>query len=79
MKMLDADIYPLMTNSGERVKDIVQFVKYEPYVSFDRRISFSHLSKEVLAEVPRQFMDYMKSKKILPKNKIVPNYSYTEE
>ena len=51
------------------VRDIVQFV---PFRNFLRRgtnsqISRLHLAKEVLAEIPDQFLGFMKSNKIVPK------------
>jgi len=74
METLDADTIPLKDERGNRVRDIVQFVPFHPYQNFDIRVGFSRLAKEVLAEIPQQFMGYMESKKILPRHKTIPHY-----
>lgn len=60
MEILDGDDAPHSNSSKWR--DIVQFV---PFRNF-KDSHISRLAKETLAEVPKQFLDYMKSKEITP-------------
>ena len=54
MKILDADINPLKNSKGEKAcRDLVQFV---PFLKFERYPE--KLSDEVLAEIPRQLIEY---------------------
>ena len=54
MKVLDADINPLINSKGEKAcRDIVQFV---PFLKYERNPE--KLSAEVLAEIPRQLIEY---------------------
>ena len=64
MDVLDADDVPLVDSSGRKMsRDIVQFV---PFLNILRKsngdvmAARTELAREVLAEVPRQFLDYMK-------------------
>ena len=70
MEELDGDTVRL-TDSNGRVaqRDIVQFVPFRNFTSkgLDSQMSRLHLAREVLAEVPDQFISYMKANRILPK------------
>jgi hypothetical protein len=62
MEQLDADEKPLINSRGERMmRDIVQFVPF-------RNFGYSPiaLTKEVLAEVPREITNYFRIKGIVP-------------
>ena len=62
MEQLDADVKPLVDSRGERMlRDIVQFVPF-------RNFGYSPiaLTKEVLAEVPREITNYFRIKGIVP-------------
>ncbi len=50
-------------------RDIVQFVPFTNFLShgINSQISRLHLAKEVLAEIPDQFLGYMKANRIVPK------------
>jgi hypothetical protein len=62
MRQLDADDEPLCNSKGERLKrDLVQFVPFNQF-SGDKE----KLAEEVLAEVPRQFLEYMAHEGINP-------------
>ena len=66
MEQLDADDKPLVNSRGERMmRDIVQFVPF-------RNFGYSPiaLTKEVLAEVPREITNYFRIKGILPNEAI---------
>lgn len=48
-------------------RDIVQFVPFSKYTS-NSSLSARHLlAREVLAEIPAQFVSYMKSRNVVPK------------
>jgi len=70
MDELDGDTVRLTAPDGKMAaRDIVQFV---PFRNFLKGGSNSHsaglyLAKEVLAEVPEQFVGYMKANGIVPK------------
>jgi len=65
MKKLDADEEPLCNSRGVKMKrDLVQFVPFNDFKG-DRE----KLAEEVLAEVPTQFLEYMKSQSKLPEAK----------
>ena len=54
MERLDADINPLINSKGEKAcRDLVQFV---PFLKYERNPE--KLSDEVLAEIPRQLIEY---------------------
>jgi hypothetical protein len=66
MEQLDADDKPLVNSRGERMlRDIVQFVPF-------RNFGYSPiaLTKEVLAEVPREITNYFRIKGIVPNEAI---------
>lgn len=63
MEVLDGDDVPLKNSTGQVTsRDIVQFVPFSQFA----KASPQELAAEVLAEVPRQVVDYCKSRKILP-------------
>mmetsp|Transcript_7303 Transcript_7303/g.10878 ORF Transcript_7303/g.10878 Transcript_7303/m.10878 type:complete len:600 (-) Transcript_7303:107-1906(-) len=70
MNILDGDEKGLVDRNGKKwARDIVQFVPLNKFKNADTRL----LAKEVLAEVPRQVVDYMTMKGILPGDKsLVP-------
>jgi hypothetical protein len=54
MERLDADINPLINSKGEEAcRDLVQFV---PFLKFEKNPE--KLSDEVLAEIPKQLVEY---------------------
>ena len=63
MNELDSDEKMLRVDSQVATRDIVQFVPFEKYQGVDAANS---LAEEVLAEVPRQLVEYMQSKGISP-------------
>lgn len=69
MEDLDADKGGLKMNGVKAARDIVQFVPFNNYHNLDPSVANLHLAKDVLAEVPKQFMDYMKLNGIKPKRR----------
>ncbi|XP_050440402.1 copine-8-like [Adelges cooleyi] len=70
MEELDSDKSGLKTANGVRAaRDIVQFVPFNQYLSNDPNTANLLLAKDVLAEVPKQFMEYMKVSGIIPKKR----------
>lgn len=68
MELLDADSIPLQSGGVQAQRDIVQFVPFNKFLSQgDPRTARLRLAKEVLAEVPRQVVGYMKANRIVPK------------
>lgn len=70
MEELDSDNCVLTAPSGRTAqRDIVQFVPFNQFLSagFNRDVARLHLAREVLREIPDQFMGFMKSKNINPK------------
>ncbi|KAL9649914.1 hypothetical protein ABK040_011387 [Willaertia magna] len=63
MDVLDADDNPLVSRGVKMSRDIVQFVPFNNY----KNAHPSLLAKEVLAEVPTQFLSYMQQHNIKPK------------
>jgi hypothetical protein len=62
MKVLDADENPLVNDMGVKAKrDIVQFVPFLKYVSNPEK-----LAEEVLAEIPKQLIEYYELNNIDP-------------
>ena len=54
MNVLDADEHPLISNGGVRAsRDLVQFVPFSKFESSPER-----LAQEVLAEIPKQILEY---------------------
>jgi len=70
MEELDADKGGLTINGVRAARDIVQFVAFNSYNNLDPNVANLHLAKDVLAEVPKQFMDYMKLNGIVPKKRV---------
>ena len=62
MVELDGDDGVLQVNDERATRDIVQFVCMN---EFDGK-NVAHLAKETLAEVPKQFLDYMQANRIRP-------------
>lgn len=69
MEELDADKKGLKSNGIYAARDIVQFVAFNNYQNLDPNIAHLQLAKDVLSEVPKQFMDYMKLNGIVPKRR----------
>ena len=68
MEILDADTQPLEADGDHALRDIVQFVPFNKYLSQgDPRTARLRLAKEVLAEVPKQLISYMRSRNFSPK------------
>ena len=62
MNVLDADDNPLVDSRGTRaVRDLVQFVPFLKYESNPEK-----LAQEVLAEIPRQIIEYYQQNKLDP-------------
>merc|ERR1719412_32674 len=71
MEELDGDTVRLTNPMGKAAcRDIVQFVPYRNFLGLGRGgndMAGLQLAKEVLAEIPEQFVGYMKANKIVPK------------
>ena len=70
MEELDGDTVRLTSPDGKvAARDIVQFVPFNNFskVGLNSHLSRLHLAREVLAEVPGQFVSFMKSRRIQPK------------
>ena len=62
MEILDGDEVPLKSRSGKiRTRDIVQFVPFSKFKNDAKK-----LSMEVLAEIPRQMIEYFQFKNLSP-------------
>ena len=62
MVVLDGDEEPLVNTKGEkRARDLVQFVPFSKYENDEKK-----LAMEVLAEIPRQLVEYYRFKKLNP-------------
>ena len=62
MKILDGDEVPLVSSSGhKRMRDLVQFVPFSKYHNGEKK-----LASEVLAEIPKQIVEYYKFKNLKP-------------
>ena len=72
MEELDGDTVRVTSSDGRVAsRDIVQFVPYRNFLGLGRggsNMVGSQLAKEVLAEIPEQFVGYMKANKIIPKS-----------
>lgn len=67
MEELDADTVPLEVKGVHASRDITQFVSFKDFQSYDNlAVGKANLAREVLAEIPNQFVGYMKSKNINP-------------
>ena len=62
MEILDGDEIPLVSSTGKkRMRDLVQFVPFSKYENDAKK-----LSMEVLAEIPRQILEFYQFKKLDP-------------
>ena len=68
MEELDGDSKKLSVNGRVATRDIVQFVEMARFLGPGNMWSKEMLAKEVLAEIPDQFVGWMKKHNILPKN-----------
>nr|CAD7568617.1 unnamed protein product [Timema californicum] len=68
METLDADTIALKSGRKRAARDIVQFVPFNKYMggNQDPRTARLRLAKEVLAEIPTQFISFMKANNIQP-------------
>jgi len=63
MEVLDADDKRLISSSGtQAARDIVQFVPMNKFAHTSPEV----IAREVLYEIPRQFLDYMQANSISP-------------
>lgn len=68
MEALDADTVPLESGGVRAQRDIVQFVPFNKFLSIgDPRTARNRLAREVLAEIPKQFLSYMQVNNIAAK------------
>ena len=70
MEELDGDAVRLTAPDGRVApRDIVQFVPFRDFLrrGLDTQMARLHLAREVLAEVPEQFVSYMKANRIVPR------------
>lgn len=70
MDELDGDSVRLTAPDGRMAaRDIVQFVPFRNFLrqGTSSQLSRLHLAKEVLAEIPDQFLGFMKANRIVPK------------
>lgn len=68
MDVLDGDEVRVSHNGVYAERDIVQFVPFNDFLNRgDMALSQAALAKEVLAEIPDQFLSYMKKRNIKPK------------
>lgn len=69
MKELITDPALLDVRDKHTVRNIIQFIEFKEFYSHDSPpTSKVKLAREVLAEIPDQFLSYMKSRKLIPKN-----------
>lgn len=71
MEILDGDDIRLSYNGRYAVRDIVQFVAFRDFHAGLRgdathAMTQARLAREVLAEIPQQFLSYMKMNRIIP-------------
>ena len=70
MDELDGDTIRLTDQLGRKAsRDIVQFVPFSNFYNpknSNNQSARAHLAKEVLAEIPDQFLGFMKSRNITP-------------
>lgn len=68
METLDADSVPLESDGVRAQRDIVQFVPFSKFSSAggDPHSHKLLLAKEVLAEIPKQLISYMRSRGFSP-------------
>jgi len=73
MEELDGDNQKLSAGGRVASRDIVQFVELRKFLGQRNTWSKELLAKEVLAEIPQQFVGWMKSRGIYPKNVPTPS------
>lgn len=67
METLDADTVALQSGGVRAQRDIVQFVPFNKFLAMgDTEIAGNRLAREVLAEIPKQFLSYMQLNNIVP-------------
>ena len=69
MEELDSDNKMLTSPSGKKAtRDIVQFVPFNQFLTsgLNPSVARLHLAREVLREIPDQFIGFMKSRNITP-------------
>ncbi|XP_034528857.1 copine-8 [Notolabrus celidotus] len=68
MVELDGDEVRISSRGRQAERDIVQFVPFRDYIdrSGNHILSMERLAKDVLAEIPDQFLSYMKTRGIKP-------------
>ncbi|XP_063153764.1 copine-5 [Candoia aspera] len=78
MVELDGDDIRISSRGRTAERDIVQFVPFRDYIdrTGNHVLSMARLAKDVLAEIPDQFISYMKGRGIKP-NPAPPPYSPT--
>uniref|UniRef100_A0A3B3S3P4 Copine 5 n=1 Tax=Paramormyrops kingsleyae TaxID=1676925 RepID=A0A3B3S3P4_9TELE len=76
MVELDGDDIRISSRGKLAERDIVQFVPFRDYMdrTGNHVLSMARLAKDVLAEIPEQFISYMKSRAIKP-NTNVPRHT----
>ena len=67
MEELDGDDQKLKAGKRVASRDIVQFVELRRFIGPNNTWSKELLAKDVLAEVPQQFVGWMKARGIFPK------------
>lgn len=67
MEELDGDDKKLRAGNKVASRDIVQFVELRRFLGPNNVWSKELLAKEVLAEIPQQFVGWMKARGIFPK------------
>uniref|UniRef100_A0A8D2P863 Copine 8 n=1 Tax=Zosterops lateralis melanops TaxID=1220523 RepID=A0A8D2P863_ZOSLA len=68
MEELDGDVVRISSRGRFAERDIVQFVPFRDYIdrSGNHVLSMARLAKDVLAEIPEQFLSYMRVRGIKP-------------
>uniref|UniRef100_A0A8C8SQC2 Copine 8 n=1 Tax=Pelusios castaneus TaxID=367368 RepID=A0A8C8SQC2_9SAUR len=68
MEELDGDVVRISSRGKYAERDIVQFVPFRDYIdrSGNHVLSMARLAKDVLAEIPDQFLSYMRARGIKP-------------
>jgi hypothetical protein len=71
MEELDSDNQRLKAGNRTASRDIVQFVELRKFIGPGNTWSKEMLAREVLAEIPQQFVGWMKARGILPKPVVI--------
>uniref|UniRef100_A0A914WI52 Copine-3 n=1 Tax=Plectus sambesii TaxID=2011161 RepID=A0A914WI52_9BILA len=70
MRQLDGDDVRLSSNGRQAERDIVQFVPFREFMRGNSATDIQHsqarLAKEVLEEIPTQFLSYMEANRVSP-------------